>query len=86
MVKLWKGGEPELLKTIFGTAVLAMRVPLHGLLRNWRTKECESLQVPVPTSWTIPGIGTSARAGFAERPEEATLEDCLYGSGEPAAD
>jgi hypothetical protein len=85
MVSLWKDGAqgaPEFLKTIFGAAMMAARVPLHGLLRLWKRQENESLQLPpVAPAWTAPEAGTRARTG-----SEAAHEDYLYGNGEPAAD
>lgn len=87
MVRLWKdGGAPDFLKAMFGAALMAARVPVHGMLRRWREKENESLQLSPRRSWKVPGLGTSGGAGPQERAPEAPLEDYLYRNGEPAAD
>jgi hypothetical protein len=85
MSALWKNGAaPEFLKAAFSAALMATRVPLHGLLRRWKRKESDSLRLPVPAAWTVPGSG--GRSGFGERAPETSLEECLYSSGEPAGD
>lgn len=88
MARLWKSGTkdgaPGFLKTMFSAALMAANLPLNGLLGKWGTKNNESLRLPVTPSWAAPGIGAGGRAG--QRPSEASLEDCLYRSGEPAAD
>lgn len=88
MVRLWKDGTrdgaPGFLKSIFNAATMAARVPLPGLLSQWREKENESLRLPVTPPWALQGA--SARAGFSDRSPDAALESCLYRNGEPAAD
>jgi hypothetical protein len=87
MIRLWKdGGAPDFLKAMFGAALMAARVPVHGMLRRWRERENESLQLSPRRAWKVPGIGTSSDARPDERVSEAALEDYLYRNGEPAAD
>ncbi len=52
---LWKGEAPGFLKAIFATAILAAKLPLAGLLRNWTSEEIESLQLPLRNSpkWVL---------------------------------
>jgi hypothetical protein len=86
MSKLWKGGEPEFLKTMFAAAVITAHLPLHGFLRRWRRGANECLRVPAKGSWALPDANSGGRTASGERTAEPFLEDCLYGSGEPAAD
>ena len=84
MIGLWKNTAPDFLKTMFAAAMMATRVPFDGLLRWWKQGENESLQLPVAPPWA-----PTARAGMrssSDPASEASLEDCLYRSGEPAAD
>jgi hypothetical protein len=87
MCTLWKNGAaPDFLKAVFGAALMATRVPLHGLLRRWKRKESESLQLPAPAAWKVANVGGGIRDAFGERAPEGSLEECLYRSGEPAGD
>lgn len=87
MSTLWKNGAaPDFLKTLFGAALMATRVPLLEMLRRWKRKDSESLQLPAAAAWTVPGGGIGAREGFGERAPETSLEECLYHSGEAAGD
>jgi hypothetical protein len=85
MIRLWKNGTPEFLKTIFGAAMMAARVPFDGLLRRWDGRN-ETLQLPTAGPWMAGGTGANGRAAFGERQAEASIEDFLRGGGEPAAD
>jgi hypothetical protein len=86
MIRLWKDGAPDFLKTIFAAAMMATRLPLCSLLRGWRKGENESLRLTVKGSWALPDADSSARAEFGERAAEPFLEDCLYRGSEPVAD
>jgi hypothetical protein len=46
MSQLWRVGPPEFLKTIFTAALLAVQVPMQGLLRRWRMRDNDSLLLP----------------------------------------
>lgn len=48
MSRLWRVGPPEFLKTIFSAAMMAVQLPLEGLLRRWRARDNESLVLPPP--------------------------------------
>jgi hypothetical protein len=86
MVQLWKNGTPGFLQTIFAAAMMGARVPLHVLLRGWTNKENQSLPSPATSSRTVLGARPNSRPGADERLPEASLEECLYASGGPAAD
>jgi hypothetical protein len=80
---LWKTGEPaEFLKTMFGAAMLAGRVPVDSLWRRLMRRENESLQLPAKrprASVRVPAVG------FGDALEPA-FDEYAYGGGEPAAD
>jgi hypothetical protein len=89
IVKLWKeGGPPEFLRAIFAAAMMAAHVPLRGFLRRWMNRENESLSPSGanPQTGAISNSNTGAGAAFGERTPEASLNECLYVRGEPAAD
>jgi len=80
MSDLWRVGPPEFLRTIFATALLAAEIPVHGLLRRWRSRDNESLVLP---SVSFPA---EPRPALAEGSLEASVEDHLYSSAELAGD
>jgi hypothetical protein len=67
---------------------MAADVPLQRFLGGWRNRENESLSAPRTSAQagTAPSPNMGAAAAFGERAPEASLNDCLYVRGEPAAD
>lgn len=80
MIRLWKESAPEFLKAMFGAAMMAARVPFDGLLRRWKQRENEGLQLPRIPSWA------RANRQNGERSEAVLVDEYVYGGGEPAAD
>lgn len=85
MIQLWKNEAPGFLRTIFAAAKMVVRLPLQGLLRGSAGNQSESLLLPA-VSRRAPEEDDRSRATADERLREASLEECLYASGEPAAD
>ncbi len=79
MSRLWKFGRPpEFLDTIFAAARMGLRLPIHRLLRNWKSNANEMLLVPPAPA------RAGLRTGSVQRSSEKSLDD-LY-AREAAAD
>lgn len=74
------GGRPEFLARIFGVAMMASRLPVGSVLRHLHGGANESLRLHGERR------AGDGRPGAGETIPESGLEDCLYRSGEPAAD
>lgn len=68
MIELWRVGPPDFLRTIFAAALMAVNLPVRGLLRRCMSGKNESLLPPSGRGlgWTAAEAGAVVRSSVPE--------------------